>query len=142
MASKKRRMETNRDFFVAHLPSLVEAAKGGDLDAQHDLAAFYATDDSHGMKDESKAVELYTEAAERGHAESQYDLGFMVLLGEGTEQDAAKGLWWIEQAVVNGNAYAAKLLFDIYSKGLFGVEADNHKAHFWSERATALESEK
>jgi uncharacterized protein len=141
MARRKRRTETNRDSFAAHLSSLAKAAEGGDLDAQHELAAFYATDDSLGMKDAAKAVEVYTRAAECGHAESQYDLGFMLLLGEGTKQDVAQGLWWTEQAVANGYAYAAKLLSDVYSRGLFGLEPDDGQAAFWGERAKALETE-
>lgn len=141
MASKKGRAEINRDFFAARLPSLVKAAEGGDLEAQHDLAAFYATDESLGMRDAAKAVEWYTRAAGCGHAESQYDLGFMLLLGEGTGRDVAKGLWWTEQAVANGSAQAARLLSGVYGDGLFGLEADDGKAAFWGERAKALEAE-
>ncbi len=61
-------------------------------------------------------------SAECGHAESQYGLGFMLTLGEGAEKDIGKGVWWMEQAVKKGDRYAARVLSDIYRKGLFGVE--------------------
>jgi uncharacterized protein len=135
MPSKKRRMLNNRALELARLPKLKDAAERGDLDAQHDLAAFYATDELLGLKDEAEAVKWYSKAAERGHALSQYDLGFMLLLGEGTEKDVAKGLWWMEQSVANGWEYAAKLLSDVYTRGLFDVEPNLEKAAYWNERA-------
>lgn len=113
----------------------MKAAEKGDLEAQHDLAAFYATDDSLGIKDEAEAVKWYTRAAERGHGPSQYDLGFMILLGEGTEKDVAKGLWWMEQAVANRWEYAARVLSEVYEKGLFGVVPDPERAAYWNEKA-------
>jgi len=58
-----------------------------------------------GGKDAAKAIEWYTAAAEQGHAESQYDLGFMLLWGEGTDQNTLKGMEWLikaaEQAMIH-----------------------------------------
>ena len=135
MAGKKHRRLDNNQSFLSNLPDLIEAAEAGDLSAQHNLAAFYATDDFAGQKNEAEAVRWYTRAAERGHALSQYDLGFMLCLGEGTGKDVAKGLWWMEQAVANGEPYAARLLSDVYAKGMFGVEPDPERAAYWNERA-------
>ena len=135
MPSKKRRMLINHEQEMAHLPRLIEAAERGDLDAQHDLAAFYATDELSGLKNEAEAVRWYARAAQRRHALSQYDLGFMLLLGEGTEKDVMKGLWWMEQAVANGCEYAAKVLSDVYGKGLYGVAKDAEASAYWEERA-------
>ena len=135
MVSKKRRMLDGQKLFLKELPSLIESAEKGNLDAQHELGAFYATDDFAGLKNEEEAVKWYTRAAEGGDALSQYDLGFMLVLGEGTEKDVAKGLWWMEQAVANGDEYAALLLADVYEKGLFGVEPDLDKAAYWNEQA-------
>jgi TPR repeat protein len=135
MASKKRRMLNNHALELARLPKLKDAAERGDLDAQHGLGAFYATDELLGLKDEAEAVKWYTKAAEQGHALSQYDLGFMLLLGEGIDKDVAKGLWWMEQAVANGWEDAARLLSDVYTRGLFDVEANSDKATYWNKRA-------
>ena len=95
--------------------SLIAAAGRGDLYAMHQLGARYATGEGGCPKDEAEAVRWYTKAADLGHDESQYDLGFMVLLGEGTEKDVEKALWWLEQAAQNGYVYAARLLYDLYS---------------------------
>jgi TPR repeat protein len=135
MPGKNRRKLNNRALEAAHFQKVMKAAERGDLEAQHDLAAFYATDDSLGVKDEGEAVKWYTRAAERGHGQSQYDLGFMLLLGEGAEKDVAKGLWWLEQAVANGWEYAARLLSDVYEEGMFGVAPDREKAAYWDKKA-------
>ncbi len=128
-------MLKNHARIISELPSLIETAERGNLEAQHGLAAFYATEDLSELKDEAEAVRWYTKAAEQGHAESQYDLGFMLILGEGTEKDVAKGLWWMEQAVANGSHYAARVLSDMYGKGLYGVEPDAKRAAQWNEKA-------
>jgi len=135
-------MLDGQKLFLEKLPSLIKSAEEGNLDAQHELGAFYATDDFAGLKDEAEAVKWYTRAAEGGDALSQYDLGFMLVLGEGTEKDVAKGLWWMEQAVANGWEYAALLLSDVYGKGLFGVEPDSDKAAYWNEQAGEFKDKK
>lgn len=142
MVGKKRRKLNNQQRFTANLSSLIAAAENGVLESQHDLAAFYATDDLCGFKDEVKAVEWYTRAAEAGHAESQYDLGFMLLLGEGTEKDVEMGLRWMKKAVAGGSVYAAKVLSDIYEKGLYGVGTNSVKAAYWSKRERALSKDR
>ena len=119
--------------------SMIEAAKSGDLEAQHNVGACYATGDWDGPKDETEAVKWYRSAAESGHALSQYDLGFMLLLGEGINKDIEKGLWWMEQAAKNGNASAARLLSETYQNGVFEVEADAEKAKYWEEKYAQLE---
>src|ERR1041384_1215056 len=135
MPSKKRRKLNHQALELTQFQRVKKAAERGDLESQHNLAAFYATDDSLGIRDEAEAVKWYAKAAEHRHGQSQYDLGFMFLLGEGTENDVAKGLWLMEQAVANGWEYAARLLSDVYEKGLFGVESDSEKAAYWNERA-------
>ena len=117
---------------------MIEAAERGDLDTQHHVGACYATGDWDGPKDAAQAIQWYTRAAEAGHPLSQYDLGFMLMLGEGTEKDIEKGLWWIEQAANNGEAHAARLLADIYETGHFEVIADPNRAKYWQERYEEL----
>ncbi len=140
MAGKKRRILNNHAQELARLPKLMRAAERGNLEAQHDLGAFYATDELSGLKSEAEAVKWYSRDAEQGHGLSQYDLGFMLLLGEGTEKDIAKGLWWMEQAVANGWEYAAKVLSDIYREGLFDVEPNLKRAAYWNERAGSFKA--
>ena len=135
MTGKKRRMLINRAREQSQMPSLIKAAEKGNLDAQHDLGASYAVGHVDGFRSEVEAIKWYTRAAEAGHALSQYDLGFMLILGEGTEKDVAKGLWWMEQAVKNGHEFSARVLSDFYRKGAYGVEPNPERAEFWNQKA-------
>ena len=131
---KKKSLST----MMNSMSPLIRRAEKGHLDAQHNVGACYATGDWDGPKDEAEAVKWYTRAAESGHGESQYDLAFMLLLGEGTKKDVEKGLWWMEQAVRNGYTYAARVLSDIYKQGMFGVGIDDEKANYCNEKAGAI----
>ena len=69
---------------------------------------------------------------------SQYELGFMLILGEGADKDIEKGLQWMEKAAENGEAFAMRLLSDVYQNGLFGVDVDAEKAKYWGKRSGRL----
>ena len=117
------------------LRSLTTRAKKGDVSAQCELAAFYATDEDFGLKDEAKAVQWYTKAAESGDAEAQYNLGLMIVIGEGTEKDLKKGIRWMEQAVANGYELSAHVLSIIYREGMYGIKPNRAKAASWNKKA-------
>jgi len=72
----------------------------------------YATGDGS-RRDDVLAVRWYSRAARRGDPESQYDLGFMLLLGEGVAADRNEARLWLERAAANGHAAAAGLLRDL-----------------------------
>jgi uncharacterized protein len=133
--SKNKKKKRRRTGNYQSIYRVIKRAERGDLDMQHRAGACFATGEWTGPKDLAEAVKWYTRAAEAGHAMSQYDLGFMLLLGEGTEKDISKGMWWLEQAVNNGESSAARLLTDIYQDGLFGIEPDAEAAAKWNEQA-------
>jgi TPR repeat protein len=58
----------------------------------------------------------------------------MVLLGEGTAKDTAKGIWWLEQSFANGISISARLLGEIYADGFNGVERNPELAAFWQKK--------
>ncbi len=74
-----------------------------------------------------KALEMYYESAEKGHAFSQLQLGKMFLLGMGVEQDYKAALEWYQKSVAQGNGEAQAYLGEMYEKGL-GVDRDIQKA--------------
>jgi TPR repeat protein len=121
-------IENNEDMSL-----LIEAGKRGSVTAQRELGAYFATGDWIGEKDEAKAIEWYTAAANQGHAESQYDLGFMLLLGEGTDKNTLKGMEWLIKAAEQGNDSACRLLADIFEEGMYDVASDDKKAKYWRE---------
>ncbi len=74
-----------------------------------------------------KALEIYYESAEKGHALSELQLGRMFLLGEGVEQDYKAALEWIQRSAEQDNGEAQAYLGQMYEKGL-GVDKEVQKA--------------
>jgi len=69
-----------------------------------------ATRDWSAPKDLAEAARWYGLAAEKGNAESQYDLGFMLPLGEGRPKNIEEGVMWLERAGELGEYTAFRLL--------------------------------
>jgi TPR repeat protein len=119
---------------------LKTAASLGSRGAQRHLGAMYATGDwTAGPKDPTKAVYWYRLAAERGHDDAQYNLGFMYILGEGVTPDAEEGLLWLHRSADRGNTSAMRLLADLYRHGYYGVLVESGKAEHWDKQYAAAE---
>jgi TPR repeat protein len=113
---------------------LLRSGELGSLEAQRDLGALYATGDWTGPRDSVRAVEWYRRAAERGHPDAQYNLGFMYLLGEGVQADPNEGVRWLRRSADLGDECAIRLLADLYRNGRYGISADTAEARVWEER--------
>jgi TPR repeat protein len=120
-------------FLKARHSRLLAKSRLGSLLAQHDLAAGYVVGDWPGGKNLKKAVQWYRKAAAKGDSESQYDLGWMTLLGEGTDKNINKAIGLFEKAAYGGNESAAALLADLFADGLRGVPRDHKLAKYWKE---------
>lgn len=118
---------------------LLRAGELGSIGAQRQLGVMYATGDWSGPKDAAKAVHWYRLAAERGHPESQYDLGFMLLLGEGAPRNPEEGLMWLERAGESGECKAFRLLVDCYENGYCNASLNPAKAALWRGRLEEYE---
>lgn len=70
------------------------------------------------------------EAAERGDAIAQSNLGGMYLEGRGVPQDYSEAVKWFRKAVEQGSASAQSHLGLMYAKGQ-GVAQDYSKARTW-----------
>ena len=100
----------------------------------------YATGDCvSGLLDLAKAARWYRLAAEGGDTESQYDLGLMLLLGEGEPKNTEEGLMWLERAGERGDTAVCRLLVDCYESGYCGVPLDAEKAARWRNRLEEYE---
>lgn len=111
----------------------VRARLLGDLDACHELGASLATG-SLAIKSQRRAAHWYARAACKGHPESQYDLGYMHLLGEGVAQDPEVAVRWLRSAANAGYSEAIRVLADVYASGGHGVAADEAVAAQWATR--------
>jgi hypothetical protein len=111
---------------------LLRAGELGSIHAQRELGVCYATGNWAGPLDLTEAARWYRKAAERGHAECQYDLGFMLLLGEGEPVNTPEGLMWLERAAQQDDHSSLQLLVDCYTNGSFGVQPDTEKAAYWT----------
>ncbi|MBL8210625.1 MAG: sel1 repeat family protein [Bryobacterales bacterium] len=96
---------------------ILRAGHLGSKHAQRALGVAYATGDGTGPQDLTEAIDWYRRAAEQGEPTSQYDLGFMLLLGEGEPRKVDEGLQWLERAANAGGWSAMRLLVDCYENG-------------------------
>lgn len=105
---------------------IVEAAVGGDMEAQYQLGRIY--DEGKGIPRNSKeAAYWYRRAARNGHTEALLALGKAFKSGEGVLQDnriAAENFW---RAAERGNAEGAYLFATMLQSGE-GVERDLPRA--------------
>jgi TPR repeat protein len=120
---------------------LKKAAAAGSRGAQRHLGAMYATGDwTAGAKDSTLAVYWYRLAAERGHPDAQYNLGFMYILGEGVPPNVAEGLLWLHRSADLGSTNAMRLLADLYRNGYYGVPIEAEKAEHRGKQYAAAEA--
>ena len=65
----------------------------------------------------TKAIEYFTIAAERGHAEAQYMLEICYRNGWGLSEDIEKARYWFQQAINQGYTLARQALDDLNKRG-------------------------
>jgi TPR repeat protein len=87
-----------------------DACRIGNAGAQGALGVGYERGALGLEKDEEKAVEWYTKAAEQGHRGSQYQLGLCFERAIGTTRDTAQAAKWYKLAAEQGHA-GGDLLF-------------------------------
>ena len=113
--------------------SLRQAAEQGDADAQFRVAEHYykSYEECCGDKEDlEEAVKWYQEAAGRGDARAQFEIGWLYQSGEGVEEDHGKAVEWYCLSAEQGYAKAQYWLGWCYQHG-WGVEPDMAKAVKW-----------
>ena len=119
-----------KQFDVA-LKELTPEAEAGDRDAIYHLALMYGG--GFGVEqDLAKALDLFGQAAKKGHVPAQKEYGTALAIGEGTEQDVAEGLKWLFIASKTGDESAGiyALRFSQYMNKIVVLTA-RRKAAEW-----------
>jgi|TARA_A100001037_G_scaffold162077_1_gene145830 TPR repeat protein len=86
--------------------------------------------------DHQKAFRLFKAFAEQGHAEAQYNLGWMYSKGEGVLEDDVKAVYWYRKAADQGFVGGHDSLEWMYKEGE-GVPQDYVQASAWFSIAAA-----
>jgi len=122
---------------------LVHAAELGCTEAQRRVGCLHVDGEDGFPKDLEVTRHWYARAAEQGEAYSQYDLGWMMLAGEGGPTDQAAGLRWLETCAMRNepliSASAADFLATVFEDGLYGLPADPIVADQWRRRERELQ---
>ena len=119
------------------LADLRASAEGGDADAQTNLGYRY-----FGGVDHAEASAWYRKAAEQGHVEAQYMLGWMNHRGfmdnaspsDLTARDFVAAVAWYRKAAEQGHVEAQYMLGRMYHQGR-GVPQDFVEAVAWYHQA-------
>lgn len=116
------------------LVDLYEGAKSGNAVAQKELAAALAAG-TYGDVDLESAYKWYEKSALQGLIDSKWNLGLMILNGEGTNKCTEKGLALIQLAADEGSWDALCFLRDCYRSGLYGLEKSDSEYQRYHKRA-------
>ncbi|EJK68140.1 hypothetical protein THAOC_10707 [Thalassiosira oceanica] len=85
----------------------------GDAEAIYFLGDQYYHGSLGLTKDVSRAIELWTEAAELGSLDAQYALGLVYYTGDGVEEDKPRGTHHLQQAAMKGDVESRNKLGDV-----------------------------
>jgi TPR repeat protein len=106
-------------------------AAAGDAEAQDSLGWYYSLGFA---KDEVQAHHWYRMAAEQGHANAQYMVGWTYTEGLGVPVDHVEAVRWYRKSAEQGEPYAQDSLGMAYSDGR-GVSRDDRQAFVWYSKA-------
>lgn len=106
-------------------------AQKGIAEAQYSLGFLYHSGWGP-ERDLARAIHWYSLAAEQEESRAQFNLGVLLLEGEDdVAQDRDQGMRWLQRSAANDNTRARELLVEIYTDGLYGLEASATEAQRW-----------
>ena len=119
------------------LSELEKRAEAGDLNALVQRGLQYIESAAENPQDYSRAVTCFKMAAEKGHADGQYNLGRMYYYGIGVKKDYSEALQWYTKAGRQEHARALYELCVMHGNGQ-GVERDDSKSVEYCRRSAEL----
>jgi TPR repeat protein len=98
----------------------------GDPNAQYNLARTYMAGVGGVARDDTTAIRWLALAAKQGHSPSQALLGHMLFIGDGVQDQRARGLMWLEFAKDGALAQKDQWIRELYQRD-FLVAGDNDR---------------
>lgn len=130
--------ETEVEYSRRYVANILLAAGKGSADTLFCLGRFYDVGDEGFAQDKDKASLLFKQAADLGHARSQWIHACELLWGRGTfAQDVEAGLAHLRKSVGQGFAEALGTKPDLDDTGGFGVPKDHRLAAELRQREAA-----
>ena len=118
-------------------PNTNNTANVGGEPAVNDVAEMVKiADDAYKTKDYSKAMKWYLEAAGKGKAHAQCQIGYMYNYAEGVTANYSTALKWFLKSANQGNTEAQRHMGDLYLAGR-GVTQNYSTALQWYNKAVA-----
>ena len=118
-------------------PNANNTANVGGEPAVNDIAEMVKiADDAYKTKDYSKAMKWYLEAADKGNAHAQCQIGNMYNSAQGVTADYSTALKWFLKSANQGNTEAQRHIGDLYLAGR-GVTHNYSTALQWYNKAVA-----
>ena len=122
------------ELYAKALDSIKTLADAGNIKAKKALGDYYFGGYAGIAQDYAKALELYTEAGEKGDADAQAQVGYIYQYGCGVDPDYEKAMEWNNRAAQQGNAQGQAQIGWLYQQGL-GVTQNLDEAGRWYTRA-------
>ena len=122
------------ELYAKALDSIKTLADAGNVKAKKALGDYYFNGYAGVAQDYAKALELYTEAGEKGDADAQAQVGYIYQYGCGVDPDYEKAMEWNNRAAQQGNAQGQAQIGWLYQQGL-GVTQNLDEAGRWYTRA-------
>ncbi len=108
----------------------VESGRGN-VESTYKIAKYYM---ARGIY--KAGIDWYTNAAEHGHAQAEYELADMYMNGDKVAKSFDTALYWYRRSASNGNAYAQAKLGHMYEHGGI-IEKNPVQALRWLKLAVA-----
>jgi TPR repeat protein len=124
-----RTLDPHHRFSAREITDAKSRAELGLLTAQYNLGVMYTINARY-----EAAAHWFRKAAMRGHREAAYNLGVLMLNGQGQPRDERKAAVWIERSAERGLPEAQYLLGRMHFDGR-GVERDPVAEAVWYRRA-------
>ena len=87
------------------------------------------------QQSDTKAVEWFTKAAERGQTAAMTNLAMCYMSGRGTEKDRGQARYWLDEAASKGNQQAKEMLAQGWQGEGLGSNKEDPRTHKTIDKA-------